>query len=56
MRGTPHQLQTVCVSTLCKFLLLQVDPLYAGIFISSMAFPALASIFKEKIFAGTGPA
>eukprot|EP00891_Asterochloris_glomerata_P000578 jgi/Astpho2/578/fgenesh1_pg.00013_%23_13_t len=28
-----------------------VDPLYAGIFISSMAFPALASIFKEKIFA-----
>ena len=35
-----------------KLLLLQVDPLYAGVFISSMAFPALASIFKEKIFAG----
>ena len=38
-----------------RLLLLQVDPLYAGIFISSMGFPALASIFKEKIFAGGGP-
>jgi len=30
---------------------LQADPLYIGIFVSSMLFPALASIIKEKIFA-----
>ena len=29
----------------------QADPLYIGIFVSSMLFPALASIIKEKIFA-----
>ena len=28
----------------------QLSPLYTGIFVSSMLFPALASIFKEKIF------
>lgn len=31
-------------------LLAQLSPLYTGIFVSSMLFPALASIFKEKIF------
>ena len=56
------QLQCIQLLTSCnlfesahharRLLLLQVDPLYAGVFISSMAFPALASIFKEKIFAG----
>lgn len=30
---------------------MQADPLYIGIFVSSMLFPALASIIKEKIFA-----
>ena len=30
---------------------LQVDPFYAGIFVASMFFPALATIFKERIFA-----
>ena len=29
---------------------MQADPLYIGIFVSSMLFPALASIIKEKIF------
>lgn len=28
----------------------QAEPLYIAVFISSMAFPALASILKEKIF------
>ena len=32
-------------------LCMQADPLYIGIFVSSMLFPALASIIKEKIFA-----
>ena len=30
---------------------MQVDPLYAAIFVGSMFFPALATIFKERIFA-----
>ena len=30
---------------------MQADPSYIGIFVSSMLFPALASIIKEKIFA-----
>ena len=34
-------------------MLLQVDPVYAGIFVGSMFFPALATIFKERIFAAT---
>ena len=29
---------------------MQANPLYIGIFVSSMLFPALASIIKEKIF------
>lgn len=33
-----------------RLLLAQLSPLYTGIFVSSMLFPALASIFKEKIF------
>ncbi|KAL3155525.1 hypothetical protein ABBQ38_011076 [Trebouxia sp. C0009 RCD-2024] len=32
-------------------LLAQVDPVYAAIFVASMFFPALATIFKERIFA-----
>ena len=31
-------------------MLAQLSPLYTSIFVSSMLFPALASIFKEKIF------
>lgn len=28
----------------------QMSPLYASVFVASMLFPALATIFKEKIF------
>ena len=31
--------------------MLQADPAYAVLFVVSMLFPALASIFKERIFA-----
>lgn len=35
---------------MCHLFTVQADPLYIGIFVSSMLFPALASIVKEKIF------
>ncbi len=41
-------LQAILSMTLHR---VQADPLYIGIFVSSMLFPALASIIKEKIFA-----
>ena len=30
--------------------LLQISPLYATVFVASMLFPALSTIFKEQIF------
>jgi hypothetical protein len=30
--------------------LMQISPLYGSIFVASMLFPALATIFKEKMF------
>lgn len=36
---------------LSLFATVQVDPVYAAIFVASMFFPALATIFKERIFA-----
>lgn len=48
MRPYTHFCQ-ICLPTISSCL--QADPLYIGIFVSSMLFPALASIIKEKIFA-----
>ena len=32
------------------FLPMQISPLYATVFVASMLFPALSTIFKEQIF------
>lgn len=43
----------VCCSTFQRFLLaplLQIDPLYAAIFLASMIFPAIDTILKERVF------
>lgn len=31
-------------------MLLQISPLYATVFVASMLFPALSTIFKEQMF------
>ena len=41
----------MAVLTLTHAHAMQAQPLYIAVFVSSMAFPALASIFKERIFA-----
>lgn len=33
-----------------RFGILQISPVYASVYVASMLFPALATIFKEKIF------
>ena len=47
----PTQSEIRASSALRLLSCMQADPLYIGIFVSSMLFPALASIIKEKIFA-----